>query len=1015
MNPKFEGEPPQDGSCKEKLKEKETDEEQKKWEETVKRKINIKIGYINCNGIRGKTAEIKEMITKEKIDILGCSETWLRTRDQLKLDVISRKDDIPENNKDAKDRNTRGKRGICIVNNKETEKIKWELNNEITPEFIEIRIYDIDVIFIYFPPSEINEHLKKLEDVLNKKIKNLNQEIIILGDFNINAEIKRGKGKEYAKLEEMMEKHGLYRIIYEEEECGIYTHYHKNGGSIIDHIWSNIRKSKANIISEYLIGDHELITIDILTDKKGEKLSDKKETRRIIRPSNKQSENKGLVIRFNNELFKNSEKIISSNKPLEDKYIFLKSNLVRASDKIFKVKSIKHKRIINENLELPKEIKYWLKVRQNMKKMVYKTKKFEELDSIRRLIKTKIKELKITTWKKYMIDFNKLESSKMVSMFSRIVKSESIMNKTNEDINEKLKKIFPYQRAKSGMISYNFSKKNECTNKKIQNAPNILKTDFNEMEAIIKGAKNMSAPGKSGITYECFKIMDKRNVNIWVEFFNQCLDQYKIIQEWCSAITIAIPKKGGGCRPITLLETPRKIFEKIIYNRMINDIKINKKQYGFMKKRNTILQIINLEAAIKNMRCKKMCICFLDITKAYDTVDRKKLFEKLEKNNEGKLHKGVIKILELLFNFNCIRLIGEGEQSNEIWLERGLIQGSKISPILYNVFIDDITNKIESITKTTNTAAFLYADDIAIISKTNKGMKRAIREATDHSKINKYQFNVGKSATMCKDNVEIKINNETIKKVKSFEYLGMEFNIHGFDLKAQIEKNIKKTRRKWFKAENAGFMNAKDTSMSARLMFLKGILLPTLEYGLEFSVAKKSYFEKIQKTVNYYMRRVLGVSKSSKTESMCWILGIEPRNLHYERKLKKLGERIFEEKGYTYEEIEKQHHLPKNKKCPSMNIITELRQSVFTNKKENLKRLSQGGENPKRIIMDLERCTDKTLLTKYLVDDCYKVINNVFHKIITVGIEKKELIEAIGNRNYVLIKNFKSKLIKMLE
>jgi hypothetical protein len=59
-------------------------------------------------------------------------------------------------------------------------------------------------------------------------------------------------------------------------------------------------------------------------------------------------------------------------------------------------------------------------------------------------------------------------------------------------------------------------------------------------------------------------------------------------------------------------------------------------------------------------------------------------------------------------------MILDGKLSDDVWLERGLFQGSKLSPLLYNIFVDDLIKMIEGINRTQSTVAFLFADVVAL-------------------------------------------------------------------------------------------------------------------------------------------------------------------------------------------------------------------------------------------------------------------------------------------------------------
>jgi hypothetical protein len=92
------------------------------------------------------------------------------------------------------------------------------------------------------------------------------------------------------------------------------------------------------------------------------------------------------------------------------------------------------------------------------------------------------------------------------------------------------------------------------------------------------------------------------------QYFNRCLAECISMQrnaqlDYCNT------KKNTGIRPITLLETSRKIFEKILFNRLIKQVKISPRQDCFMANQDTSIQIVNPEATIRKVHCNQPSIC----------------------------------------------------------------------------------------------------------------------------------------------------------------------------------------------------------------------------------------------------------------------------------------------------------------------------------------------------------------------------------------------------------------------
>ena len=203
--------------------------------------------------------------------------------------------------------------------------------------------------------------------------------------------------------------------------------------------------------------------------------------------------------------------------------------------------------------------------------------------------------------------------------------------------------------------------------------------------------------------------------------------------------------------------------------------KFNRYQRGFIKEKSTIHNINDLfsiwrviQADKRRNRRNSPAIVFFDFEKAYDMVPRQLLIKKL---NEFDIPCNIIAIIKDMLDKFCLNYNGI-----KIKTEKGLVQGSTLSPLLFNLFINDLLNLLERWGIKTRA----YADDTAWIWKNVQQWQEAIRIMKPWADENAMKINPTKSGILrilLKKSKIKKIQNELdIPEVESYCYLGIRIN-----------------------------------------------------------------------------------------------------------------------------------------------------------------------------------------------------------------------------------------------
>jgi len=226
------------------------------------------------------------------------------------------------------------------------------------------------------------------------------------------------------------------------------------------------------------------------------------------------------------------------------------------------------------------------------------------------------------------------------------------------------------------------------------------------------------------------------------------------------------------------------------------------------------------------------------------------------------------------------------------------LQGSLISPILFNLYINDLINEIDK-------HAFdilAYADDLAIICEGKNQLINIFNIIEKWTKNNGIMVNKNKSGIMVIKGTETNSKIEGYPVIKEYKYLGITINN-----KLQINKhvgNINKKLNEYF---------TRNYILNKRLFSVKSIMLifgyfhkSRMLYGLPAFIDQKVWINRIDKILTNNIKKLLKLPIRTNTERLKLALGIPDLMIYLACRLIKLKqkyENIFQEKLTIYDDI----------------------------------------------------------------------------------------------------------------
>lgn len=274
-------------------------------------------------------------------------------------------------------------------------------------------------------------------------------------------------------------------------------------------------------------------------------------------------------------------------------------------------------------------------------------------------------------------------------------------------------------------------------------------------------------------------------------FFTICAEHGVTPKSWNKTHVTLLPKDMGAntidkMRPITLTSVIRRIFEKMVLEQWQQEewTKCSRLQAGFVKNKSTLIAALTVDEAIK--RGNKICV-LLDLKSAYDTVPHRKVIEAMK--NRGAMLNDQLLFHSLNARDASTRVVVNGKLSKEIGIKRGVAQGSPLSPLLFNVVMDELIRSLDDGGRIPTASAF--ADDLNVMGRTPETVQERLFICEQWAEEMEMEWNVPKCAVVGYNNVPLRLYGQEIKQIAMdsiTKYVGFDLSARGIQWHKTLER-----------------------------------------------------------------------------------------------------------------------------------------------------------------------------------------------------------------------------------
>ena len=404
-------------------------------------------------------------------------------------------------------------------------------------------------------------------------------------------------------------------------------------------------------------------------------------------------------------------------------------------------------------------------------------------------------------------------------------------------------------------------------------------------EELHKGSeclKSGKAVASDNLSNEMISCLLEISPGVLLKLFNSVLAGGKIPSDWVVSYIVPIHKEGAMSDPsnyrgISLSSCLGKLFLSILNNRLVSfniDRNILSETKLSFQKGNRIsdahIILRNLIDNYCHKKGKRIYSCFIDLSKAFDTIPRDILLKKLF--NFGITGK-FFNIIRGIYSKDTACVKVDSKRTESFAINQGVRQGCPLSPLLFNIFLADLAKSLKSLDdklaiQEDGINSLFWADDIVLLAKNEENLNEMINLVAVYCEGNTLTINCKKTKCMIFNKTgrhfrqKFFLNGTELENVREYKYLGFIVTPSG-----EIRSGLKDLRDRGLKAfyslkNKMGESFKRNVLISLNLFdsLIKPILLYASDFWGPLKLPANNPIENLQMRV---YKELLGVSKQT--------------------------------------------------------------------------------------------------------------------------------------------------------